>query len=71
MKMSKQQFLARLADLYRVGNIADHESNPNDWTKPEMAGPLVCQHFDQMLRDLVKGGVISEEEHQTFIDTLL
>lgn len=70
LTISKQSFLNTIAKLYRVCNVADHESNPNDWTKSAMAGRAGCQHLDRMIRGLVGDGVITEEEAQIFYDTL-
>ena len=67
MKMTKSFFLASIADLYRVGNIADHEDNPNkEWTRGVMAGKACCNHLDKMLTDLKLAGIITEEEQQAF-----
>jgi hypothetical protein len=69
MKMSKAAFLKNVAAIYRMGNITDHETNPNTWTNAEMAHD-VCSPLDQMMRRLVDGGVLTNEEHQAFYDTL-
>jgi hypothetical protein len=71
LKMSKEQFLNKLAELYRVGNVADHESNPNkEWTKYQMAGGVVCGHIDAILKDLFIKGIITHEEELEFYDNL-
>ena len=70
--MTKAEFLASMAKLYRFCNAQDHADAPEraDWTVPEMAGTAGCAKFDQMLRELVQRGVLTEAEHQTFIDTI-
>jgi hypothetical protein len=71
MKISRPEFLALVSRVYRIGNISDHETNPNmDWTKPSMAA-TVCRPLDDMLHNLVKTGVINDEEAKNFYDTLL
>ena len=67
--MSKQEFLAGLAALYRVANRADRETCEN-WTRPEMAGTAGCAGFDSVLRGMVKCGAISEVEKTAFYDSL-
>ena len=70
LKISRVEFLALISRLYRIGNISDHETNPNrDWTKPSMASD-VCIPLDEMLQKLIANGVITEEEVQNLYDTL-
>lgn len=71
MAITKQAFLAKLANLYRECNMADSD-NPDrsDWMKPGMAGEAGCAAFDMALRNMVKCGAITAEEHQDFLDGL-
>lgn len=70
LKVSRMEFLAMVSRLYRVGNITDHETNPNrEWTKPSMASS-VCVPLDIMLNNLVNDGVITEEEVENLYETL-
>jgi hypothetical protein len=70
LKISKEDFLAKLADLYRIGNVADHETNPNAWAVPSMAGDACCNPIDRMLDNMRKRGVLTAEEQQAFYDNL-
>jgi hypothetical protein len=70
LKVSRAEFLAMISRIYRIGNITDHETNPNrDWTKPVMASSICCP-LDEMLANLVKDGIITEEEVRNLYDTL-
>jgi hypothetical protein len=70
LKVSRAEFLAMISRLYRVGNISDHETNPNrNWTKPSMASTICCP-LDEMLNDLVKDGIITSEEVKNLYDSL-
>ena len=43
--MTKQEFIAALQGLYRVGNAADGQDR-EDWTVPTMAGAACCRHLE-------------------------
>lgn len=68
--MTKQEFLANVAKLYRVGNRADSEDDPQreEWTKHAMAGEACCAALDMMLVEMVRCGAITSEERQEFFD---
>lgn len=69
--MSKAQFLAMFQAMYRVGNRADSDNPDREpWTQVDMAGKACCRPLDIMARELVKCGVLTEEERQTLYDTL-
>jgi hypothetical protein len=69
--MTKTQFLKNVQSLYRVANLADSDSPDRaDWTKPDMAGNLCCKHLDKMLHDMLKAGIITNEDFSKFHDTL-
>lgn len=67
--ISKSIFLRKIAELYAVGNIADHDTNLNKWTKPSMASS-VCGKLDEMLMRLQDDGVLTADERQSFYDNL-
>ena len=67
--MTKQEFIATLAKLYRVGNASDSD-NRETWTHPNMAGGACCRLLDEMTRKLEDCGVLSAEERQALYDTL-
>ena len=70
MKMSRMEFLSRVATLYRMGNLADHETNPNrDWTRPSMASHVCCA-LDKMMNNLLIDNIITDEEHRNFYEDL-
>lgn len=61
--MTKAQFLAMFAAMYRVGNRADStDGKLEDWTKPAMAGKACCALLDQMGRELVACGAVTQDE---------
>lgn len=66
--MTKQEFLASMAKMYRVANLADSDIR-EDWTSPDMAR-TVCSRFDRMLDDMIESGVLTADERQAFIDDL-
>lgn len=69
--MTKETFLRKVTELYRVGNYADSDSPEREaWTKPEMAGEACCAALDTMLHNMVEAGVLSADELQRFHDTL-
>lgn len=69
--MTKDKFLAKLADLYRVGNAADSDSEAREsWTHHTMAGESFCRKIDEAMREMVKSGVLTEDEAQAWYDTL-
>jgi hypothetical protein len=69
-KVQKASFFNNLAGLYRIGNASDSAENKQAWTKGVMAGEACCGSIDKMMRAMVAGGVITEEECQEFYDTL-
>lgn len=71
--MTKDKFFEKLAALYRVGNAADAGSGAEAreaWTHHTMAGEAFCRKIDEAMREMVKAGVLTEEEAQTWYDTL-
>ena len=70
--MTKQDFFAKLASLYAVGNRADSDINPDkeDWTHQEMAGKAFCRQIDGAIREMVKVGVLTEEEASNWYEGL-
>lgn len=71
MKMTKAQYLAQLANLYRVANASDNDSNENaDWTMGSMAGNAGCAGFDKILREMKEHGILTDDEVQAFYDNL-
>lgn len=68
-QVSKAIFLRKIAELYAIGNIADHDTNLNKWTKPSMASD-VCSTLDAMLVKLEQSGVLSADERQSFYDDM-
>lgn len=69
--MTKPEFLAHVAAIYRVGNRSDSDSAEREtWTKPEMAGEACCAALDAMLHAMVRAGALSAEELQQLHDTL-
>lgn len=71
MAMTKQDFFAKLASLYAVANRADSDLNKQeDWTNQDMAGGSFCRHIDAAIRDMVKIGVLTEEEGQNWYEGL-
>lgn len=69
--MTKPEFLAHVAALYRVGNYSDSDSPQREvWTVPAMAGLACCQHLDAMLWTMKREGVLTQDEIQEFHDTL-
>lgn len=69
--MTKAQFITMFKAMYNVGNRADSDSElREDWTKPGMAGYACCSHLDHMARDMVKAGVLTEEECQSIYNDL-
>jgi hypothetical protein len=70
--MTKEQFLALLAQVYAVGNRSDSDSEVREtWTHPDMAGPACCALLDKMLTRMCDLGVLTADEHQRFIDDLV
>lgn len=69
--MTKAQFLAHVAALYRVGNLSDSDSPEREvWTKPAMSGNACCATLDTMLRTMVTEGILTVEECQNFYDDM-
>lgn len=73
--MTKQEFLAHVAALYRVGNLSDSDSKEReDWTRPAMAAQACCGALDDMLREMLRemraAGVLTADEHQRFYDDM-
>lgn len=68
-QISKAIFLRKIAELYAVGNIADHDTNLNKWAKPSMASS-VCGKLDEMLIRLCEDGVLTADERQGFYDDM-
>ena len=68
--MTKAEFLKMFAAMYRVGNASDSPEVREDWTQPDMAGFACCRLLDQMKRELIKIGVVTEEEMDELYDTL-
>lgn len=69
--MTKQQYLNKLAALYRVANMADSD-NPErpDWVQPDMAGIAGCALFDAAIHAMVKCGAITADDRDAFYDNL-
>lgn len=70
--MTKEQFLAHIKALYRLGNRSDSDEHPSDesWTVPAMAGSLLCAKLDVLLHDLLHADVLTADEHQKLYDEL-
>lgn len=69
--MTKAQFLAHVAAIYRLGNLSDSDSPDRaDWTRPEMAAGACCGALDDMLRAMVECGALTADEKQELYDTL-
>ena len=67
--MTKEQYLAHLTAIYRAANLADSD-HPEPWMKPQMAGRAGCATIDKLLHSMVDVGVLTNEEHQSFLDNL-
>lgn len=69
--MTKAQFIEMFKAMYRVGNMSDSDSESReDWTDEAMSGPACCQLLDKMSGELVKCGVLTEEERQEIYNDL-
>lgn len=69
--MNKQQFFAKLAALYHVGNRADNAArheNGETWTVPAMAGTAFCAKIDSAIREMVAVGVLTEDEAANWLE---
>jgi hypothetical protein len=67
--MTKEQFLQSIKAMYLTLNASDSE-NAESWTTPKMAGSEGCGHLDKLLGSMVREGVMTQEEHQQFMDTM-
>jgi len=71
LRTTKHEFMLALMHIYRIGNIADHESNPNtDWTNHHMAGDACCQHIDKMINSLIERGIFDDTDRDAFYANL-
>ena len=68
--MTKTQYMNLIAQLYRAANTADSDNKAGAWMHPDMAGDAGCAALDKMLHEMVKCGVISNDELQLFHDEL-
>jgi hypothetical protein len=64
--MTGAQALAHVTALYRVFNVADHETNPNPHFNALHAGACGCKHLDKLVTDLLNTGAISQAQHDEF-----
>lgn len=67
--MTKQQFFEHFKAMYRVGNRSDADEH-EEWTKADMAGFACCRMLDEMSRNMVKSGIITDAERQAIYDCL-
>lgn len=70
--MTKQEMIACLIALYRLGNRSDHDDRPQReaWTHPSMAGPGMCSKLDDIMYHLLECDVLTSDEHQEIYDNL-
>lgn len=68
--MTKAEFLAQVATLYRALNTADSDRPGGDWMVPSMAGSAGCSNLDIMLNNMVRDGALTGSELQSLHDTL-
>jgi hypothetical protein len=69
--MTKGEFKAAWIAMYRVGNYADSDYEwRQEWTHPAMAGVACCKLLDQMANEMVRVGVLTQEEMQSMYDSL-
>ncbi|MGF6996809.1 hypothetical protein [Paraburkholderia sp. GAS32] len=72
--MTKQEFFAQLAALYQVGNRADSTEAKAEagetWTKWQMAGTAFCAKIDDVIREMVKVGVLTEDEAANWLESV-
>ena len=67
---NKRDYLATLQSLYRVANLSDSDSpNKAGWLDAH-ASNHQCARIDEMLRSLADAGSITEQEKQSFYDTM-
>lgn len=67
--MTKAEFLATVAKLYRECNAADSsDGKRNDWMPIRAAN--WASHLDKILRDMKADGALSAEAHQNFYDDM-
>jgi hypothetical protein len=71
-EMTKNETLSHIRALYRAFNRADHDDRLPDesWMKPSLAGPTGGQLLDTMLRKMCEDGMLTDDEHQEFYDTI-
>jgi len=68
--MTKLKYLATLQAIYRLANLSDSDSLQKAKWLDANASHHQCFRIDQMLQSLVQSGSITEQDKQTFYDTM-
>ena len=72
MRIGKQQMLQQLADMYRLCNLADSDSDARmAWMTPNMAGHAGCNPIEKLVRAMRDDGAITAEEYDSFYSCIL